>query len=96
MIAPENSDFKGPTRRNNQYCVVGQPLDWRDEDNLDLLISRDINDDFMVLTKGVEQNPDMGVQIFIHKLTMIARLQIATKRKIITRMTPRHHMMMKI
>ena len=23
---PENLEFKGPTRRNNQYCVVGQPL----------------------------------------------------------------------
>ena len=21
MLAPENLEFKGPTRRNNQYCV---------------------------------------------------------------------------
>ena len=32
VIAPENLEFKGPTRRNKQYCVVGQPLDWRGED----------------------------------------------------------------
>ena len=64
MIAPENLRFKGHTRRKKQYCVVGKHLDQRYGDNLNLLISRDINDDFMVLTKGVEQNPDMGVQIF--------------------------------
>ena len=63
MVAPENLEFKGPTRRNKQYCVVGQTLYWRDGDNLDLLISRFINDDFMVLIKGVEQDPDMGVKI---------------------------------
>ena len=63
IIAPENLDFKWPTRRNNQYCVVGKPLNWRDGDNLDLLVSRDINDDFMVLIKGVEQYPDLGVKI---------------------------------
>ena len=27
IIAPENLEFKGPTRINNQYCVVGQILD---------------------------------------------------------------------
>ena len=53
MIAPENLDFKGPTIRNKQYCVVGKTLDCRDADNLDLLISRDINDYFMELVKGV-------------------------------------------
>ena len=26
IIVPENLEFKGPTRGNNQYCVVGQPL----------------------------------------------------------------------
>ena len=52
MIATENLEFKGPTRRNNQYCVIGKPLNWRDGDNVELLISRDINDDFMVLIKG--------------------------------------------
>ena len=30
MISPENLEFKGPTRRNHQYCVVGEPLYWRD------------------------------------------------------------------
>ena len=60
MIAPENLEFKRLTRRNKQYCVVGQTLDWRDGDNVDLLISRDINDDFMLLIKGVEQDPDLG------------------------------------
>ena len=43
--------------------MVGQPLNWRDGDILDLLISRDINDDLMVLIKLVEQDPDLGVKI---------------------------------
>ena len=64
MTAPENFEFKGTTRRNKQYFVVGQPLDCRDGDNLDLLISIDINDDYMVLIKGVEQDPDLGVNCF--------------------------------
>ena len=64
MIAPENLQFKGPTRRNKQYCVVGKTLDWRDGDDLELLISREINDDFMVLIKGVEQDPGLGVNFF--------------------------------
>ena len=63
MIAPENLEFKGTTRRNKQYCLVGKTLDWRDGDNLDLLISREINADFMELIKGVEQDPDLGVKI---------------------------------
>ena len=74
MITPESLEFKGPTRRYKQYFVVGNPLDWNDGDNLDLLISKDINDDFIVLIKGVEQEPDLGVKVFIHKLMMIARL----------------------
>ena len=44
--------------------MVGQPLNWRDGDNLDLLISRDINDYFMVIIKVVQQDPDLGVNIF--------------------------------
>ena len=63
MIAPENLEFKGPTIRNKQYYVVGQPIDWRDGDNLDLLISKEINDDSMLLIEGVEQDPDQGVKI---------------------------------
>ena len=63
MISPENLGFKGPTISNNQYCVVVQPLDWRDGDNVDLLISIEINDDFMLLIKGVKQDPDLGVEI---------------------------------
>ena len=43
--------------------MVGQTLDWRDQDNLDLLISGYINDDYMVLIKGVKQYPDLGVKI---------------------------------
>ena len=62
MIYPENLQFKGPIRRNKQYCVVGKPLDWNNEDNVDLLISIDINDDFTVLIKGFEQDPDLGVK----------------------------------
>ena len=62
MIVPENLEFT--TRRNKQYCVFGQPLDCRDGDNLDLLISREINDNFMVLIKGVEQDPYLGVTFF--------------------------------
>ena len=64
MIAPENLEFKRTTRGNKQYYVVGHTLDWRDEDNLNLLISRDINDYFMLLIKGVEQDPDLGVNCF--------------------------------
>ena len=67
MIATENLEFKGITRSSKQYCVVGHPLYCRDGDNFDLLISRYINDDFMVLNKGVEQDPDMGVKI-VHPL----------------------------
>ena len=63
MIAPEKLEFEGPTRRNKQYCVVGRPLDWRYGDNLDLLISIEINDYSMVLIKGVQQDPDLGVKI---------------------------------
>ena len=54
IIAPENLEFKGTTRRNKQYFVVGNPLDWRDGSILDLLISIDINDGFMLLIKVVE------------------------------------------
>ena len=43
--------------------MVGQPLDGRDGDNLDLPISRYINNDFMVLIKGFEQDPDLGENI---------------------------------
>ena len=44
--------------------MVGKPLNWRGGDNLDLLISIEIDDDFMVLIKGVEQDPDLGVKNF--------------------------------
>ena len=63
IIAPENLNIKGPTRINKQNYVVGKPLKCMDGNNMDLLISRDINDDLMVLIKGVEQDPDMGVKI---------------------------------
>ena len=36
---------------------------WRLGDNLDLMISRDINDNLMVIIKGVEQEPNLGVKI---------------------------------
>ena len=93
MLAPDILDFNGTARRNNQYCLVGQPLDWRYGGNLDLLISIEINDDFMVLIKGFEKDPDMGLKLFICKLMMIARLQIVTKKKIIIIMPPRHHIL---
>ena len=63
FFPPKFLELKGSTRRNKQYCVVGKPLDWRDGDDFYLLISRYINDDFMVLIKGVEQDPGMGVKI---------------------------------
>ena len=63
MISPENLEFKGPTKRNKQYCVVGQSLDWRYGDNVDLIIPIDTNGDLMVPIKGVEQDPDLGVKI---------------------------------
>ena len=43
--------------------MFGQPLNWRDGDNADLLISREFNDYFMVLIKGAEQDPDLGMKI---------------------------------
>ena len=64
MISQENFEFKGFTIRNKQYSVVGQPLDWKDGDNLELLIRRNTNDDFMVLIKGVEQDHDLRVKFF--------------------------------
>ena len=63
MIPPENLEFKGPTKINKQYCVVGQSLYWRYGYNVDLLIPRDTNGDLMVPIKGVEQDPDLGVKI---------------------------------
>ena len=63
MISPENLKFKGPIRRNKQYYVVGNPLNWKGRYNVDLLISIEINDDFMVIIKGVKQDPDMRVKI---------------------------------
>ena len=60
----ENLEFNGTTIRNKQYCIVGKPLNWRDGDNVDLLISNEINDDFMVLIKGFEQYTDLGVNFF--------------------------------
>ena len=63
MTPPENLEFKGPTRRNKQDFLFGKPLEWKDADNMYLLISREINDDFMVLIRGFEQEPDLGVKI---------------------------------
>ena len=60
MIVPENLVFKGTTISNKQYFVFGKPINWRDGDNVELVMSIYINDDFMVLIKGVEQNLDMG------------------------------------
>ena len=64
MISPEKIVFKGPTISNKQYCMVGQTLDWRDGDNADLMISIDINENFIVLIRGVEQDSDLGVKCF--------------------------------
>ena len=44
--------------------MVGQTLKFRDGNNLDQLVSRDINDDLMVIIKVVEQDPDLGVENF--------------------------------
>ena len=54
MIDPENLEFKGLTRKNKQYSVVGQPLDWRNGYNLELLKSIDING------KAIHQGPGNG------------------------------------
>ena len=43
--------------------MVGNPLNWKGRYNVDLLISIEINDDFMVIIKGVKQDPDMRVKI---------------------------------
>ena len=63
MIAPEIFEFKGPIRRNKQYFLVGHLLNSMDGDNVELLISREINDGFMVLIKEAEQDLDLGVKI---------------------------------
>ena len=57
-------EFKGANTRNKMYFVVGKSLRWRDVDNVDILISTDINDYFMVIIKGFEQDPDQGVKCF--------------------------------
>ena len=62
IIVAEKFEFKGPTRRNKQYCLVRYSLNWRGEENVDLLVSIEINDDFMVRVKGVEQDPALGVK----------------------------------
>ena len=43
--------------------MVGQPLNWKNGYNVDLLISRYINDDNMVLINKFEQDPVLGVKI---------------------------------
>ena len=96
MIVPENLEFKGTTRRNRQYCGVGQTLDWRDGDNLDLLISRDINDDFMVLIKGVEQDPDLGLKFVHPSIDDDSEATDRYKEKYNDENNPRHHMMVRI
>ena len=63
IISPEHLELKGSTKRTKQYCVVGQPLNCINAYNLYLLVSREINDDFMLLIKGVEQDSDLGVKI---------------------------------
>ena len=60
MIVPENLVFKGTTISNKQYFLLGETINWRDGDNVELVMSIYINDDFMVIIKGVEQNLDMG------------------------------------
>ena len=47
-------------------------------------------------SKKLEKTLIWGWKLFIHKLMMIARLQIVKKRKILMRMLPRHHMMVEI
>ena len=96
MVSRENLEFKGPIRSNEQYCLVGYPLNCTDGHNVDLLISRDINDDFMVITKGVEQDPDLGVKIVHPSLMMVAMPQKAKKRKILMIIPPKHPMMVKM
>ena len=44
--------------------MAGHPLNWRGGYIVDLLVSRDINDDFIVLIKEVAQDPDLGVKTF--------------------------------
>ena len=61
-VAPENLEFKGK-RRHKHYCVVGQPLGFKDGDSEDLLISRDINEDLHVLIRGTEQDPELHIDM---------------------------------
>ena len=61
------------------------------------MISRDINDDFMVLIKGVGQDPDMGVKIVHLSIYYYSEAtnNNSDKEEIITRMPQRHQMMVK-
>ena len=63
MIASDILDFKGTTITNNHYCMVGQPLNWRYGNNVNLLISIETNEYFIVLIKEFELDPDMGVKM---------------------------------
>ena len=63
---------------------------------MDLLISRDINDDFMVLIKGVEQDPDMGVKIVHPSIDDDNEATDSDEEKNNDENSPRHHMMVKI
>ena len=96
MISPENLDFKRTTRRNKQYVVVEQPLNCRDGYNMELLISRYIKDDFMVLIKGVEQNPDMGVKTDHLSINDDSKATVSEEEENNDENTPSHHIMVKI
>ena len=96
MLAPEYLYFKGTTRSNNQYCVVGQPLNWRYGYNFDLMISIDINDKFMLIINVVEQDSDMGVKIVHPSIDDDIKATYSDKEEIMMRIPPRHHMMVKI
>ena len=56
--------FKVPQEGIRSIVWLVSPIDKRDRGYVDLLVSRDTNDDFMVLVKGFEQDPDLVTKKF--------------------------------
>ena len=76
--------------------MVDQTLNCRDMNIVYLLIPRDTNDDLMVLIKGFEQDPDLGVKIVHLSIDDDIEAIKMKQSKIMRRMPQRHHMMLKI
>ena len=63
---------------------------------MDLLVSREINDYFLVLIKGFEQEPDMGVKFFHPSIDDDSKATESEIEGEMIRLPQTHHMMVKI